>query len=118
MSNVQVSVGLRGETCVYPCFILVVADIFFDNRFNEVQGEAAEVLLFLFNPVFNGFSRSMERASDKYGMDITDISGESAAVAFDKLSVLNLSDPDPHPIIEFWFYSHPALKDRMESTRL
>lgn len=71
------------------------------------------VLSFLFNPVFNGYSRYMERQSDKYGMDISGISGESAAVAFDKLSVFNLSDPDPHPVIEFWFYSHPALNKRI-----
>ncbi|UCG60774.1 MAG: M48 family metallopeptidase [Candidatus Zixiibacteriota bacterium] len=71
------------------------------------------VLGFLFNPVSNGYSRHMERQSDKYGMDISKVSGESAAIAFDKLSVINLSDPDPHPLIEFWFYTHPALSKRI-----
>lgn len=75
------------------------------------------IITFVFQPVTNGFSRVMERQADKYGMDITDVSGESAAIAFDKLSVFNLSDPDPHPLIEFWFYSHPALKKRMEFVR-
>ncbi|MCK4461090.1 MAG: M48 family metalloprotease, partial [candidate division Zixibacteria bacterium] len=45
------------------------------------------------------------------------VSGETAAIAFDKLSVFNLSDPDPHPLIEFWFYTHPSLKERMEFVR-
>ncbi|MEW6411083.1 MAG: M48 family metallopeptidase [Candidatus Zixiibacteriota bacterium] len=75
------------------------------------------VISFLFNPISNGFSRHMERQSDKYSMDISGVTGESAAIAFDKLSVLNLSDPDPHPFIEFWFYSHPALNKRMDFVR-
>ena len=75
------------------------------------------VLSFAFQPITNGCSRYMEHESDIYGMDITDIDGETAAIAFDKLSVFNLSDPDPNPIIEFWFYSHPALKKRMAFVR-
>jgi len=75
------------------------------------------VISFVFNPINNGASRYWEHQSDIYGMEITDVSGESAAIAFDKLSVFNLSDPDPHPIIEFWFYSHPTLKKRMEFVR-
>ena len=75
------------------------------------------VLMFLFNPAINSDSRYMERQSDKYGMDMSGVPGESAAIAFDKLAVYNLSDPDPPAIIEFWFYSHPALKKRMEFVR-
>ena len=75
------------------------------------------VLMFLFNPAINSVSRYMERQSDKYGMDMSGVPGESAALAFDKLAVYNLSDPDPPAIIEFWFYSHPALKKRMEFVR-
>jgi Zn-dependent protease with chaperone function len=75
------------------------------------------VLMFLFNPAINSISRYMEHQADTYGMNISGVSGESAAVAFDKLAVYNLSDPDPPAIIEFWFYSHPALKKRMEFVR-
>ena len=75
------------------------------------------VLMFLFNPAINSISRYMERQADTYGMNTSGVSGESAAVAFDKLAVYNLSDPDPPAIIEFWFYSHPALKKRMEFVR-
>ncbi len=75
------------------------------------------VITFVFQPITNGTSRIMERQSDKYGMDISAVSGEAAAIAFDKLSVLNLSDPDPHWLIEFWFYDHPALKKRIEFVR-
>jgi STE24 endopeptidase len=75
------------------------------------------VFSFVFQPVSNGLSRYDEHQSDIYGMKITGVSGETAATAFDKLSAYNLSDPDPNPIIEFWFYSHPALKKRMEFVR-
>lgn len=75
------------------------------------------VIMFVSQPLTNGFSRYMEHKADIFGMDVSGVSGESAAIAFDKLSVLNLSDPDPHPIIEFWFYTHPALKKRMEFVR-
>ncbi len=72
---------------------------------------------FVFQPITNSASRFMERQADKFGMDITGVDGETAATTFDKLSVFNLSDPDPHPLIEFWFYDHPALKKRMEFAR-
>lgn len=75
------------------------------------------VIQFAFQPITNSASRYMERQSDKFGMDVTGVSGETAAIAFDKLSVYNLSDPDPGALIEFWFYSHPALKKRMEFVR-
>lgn len=75
------------------------------------------IISFVFQPITNGFSRYDEHQADIYGMDITGVSGEVAATAFDKLAALNLSDPDPNPLIEFWFYSHPALNKRMEFVR-
>ena len=93
--------------------------------FNQLSDIASLPLVLLFigiisffsQPISNSFSRFIEHRADVYGMDITDVSGESAAIAFDKLSAFNLSDPDPHPIIEFWFYDHPALKKRMQFVR-
>ena len=72
---------------------------------------------FFSQPLSNSFSRYLEHQADIYGMEITTVSGESAAIAFDKLSAFNLSDPEPHPIIEFWFYSHPSLSKRMQFVR-
>jgi len=31
--------------------------------------------------------------------------------------VFNLSDPSPSPLVEFWFYDHPALDRRMAFVR-
>ncbi len=75
------------------------------------------VIFFVFQPITNGVSREMERQADRYGMEMSEVSGEAAAIAFDKLSVYNLSDPDPHPLVEFWFYGHPALNKRMAFVR-
>lgn len=74
-------------------------------------------IMFVGQPVMNTASRAMEHASDKFGMDVSGVSGDAAATAFDKLSVFNLSDPDPNPVVEFWFYSHPAIKKRMAFVR-
>jgi Zn-dependent protease with chaperone function len=99
----------------------------FKNRFRfERLGDVASlplvlifvaVINFVFQPITNSASRYMERQCDEYGMEVVDISGVAAAITFDKLSVFNLADPDPHPLIEFWFYSHPALQKRMEFVR-
>ncbi len=75
------------------------------------------VLSFIGQPITNGFSRYNEHQSDVYGMEVTTVSGEAAATAFDKLSVFNLSDPDPGDLAEFWFYSHPMIKKRIEFVR-
>lgn len=75
------------------------------------------VMMFVMQPINNTVSRAMEHRADQFGMDITGVSGEVAATAFDKLGAYNLSDPNPSPIIEFWFYSHPALQKRMEFVR-
>lgn len=75
------------------------------------------VISFVFQPITNTVSRQWEYSCDAYGIDLTGIEGDRAAVAFDKLAVFNLSDPDPHPLIEFWFYDHPALNKRIAVVR-
>ncbi len=75
------------------------------------------VITFLGGPIINGYSRLMEHQADIYGMEISGVAAEPAVRAFEKLSAYNLSDPDPHPFIEFWFYSHPSLNSRIAFVR-
>ena len=75
------------------------------------------VIMFVFQPATNYASRAMERQADRYGLEMSGVSTETAVRTFEKLSVFNLSDPDPHPAIEFWFYSHPSLQKRIETVR-
>jgi STE24 endopeptidase len=64
-------------------------------------------------PLVNGFSRSLERAADRYAIDVT---GDSLAFvsSMEKLADLNLANRSPNPIIEFLFYSHPSIENRIK----
>lgn len=75
------------------------------------------VISFVIQPISNGFSRYIEHKADIYAMNVSGVPGDAAAITFDKLSAINLSDPDPNPVIEFWFYDHPALNKRMAFVR-
>jgi len=75
------------------------------------------VFSFVTQPINNGVSRVMEYHADEYGLKLSGVSAETAAIAFDKLSVYNLSDPEPPSIIEFWFYDHPALAKRIANVK-
>jgi Zn-dependent protease with chaperone function len=72
---------------------------------------------FLFAPVFNTYSRAMEHEADIYGLEVihgvVPDSGRVAGEAFQILGEIALSDPSPHPFIEFWLYDHPAVVDRV-----
>lgn len=75
---------------------------------------AFSVIGFFIQPVMNGVSRIFEHQADKYGIKMTNFNSDAAAIAFEKLSAYNLSNPDPSPIVEFWFYDHPALQKRID----
>ena len=72
-------------------------------------------------PVVNAYSRTNEHAADVYGLEV--IHGvvpdpsRSAAEAFQVLGEINLADPNPHPFIRFWLYSHPPIAERIAFAR-
>ena len=76
-----------------------------------------QILLFVSSPAINWFSRMQEHAADVYALEITHglipNSSEVAAHAFQVLGELDLSDPNPPPLITFWLYSHPPVADRL-----
>jgi STE24 endopeptidase len=72
---------------------------------------------FATQPINNSVSRVMEYHADEYGLKLSGVTAETAATAFDKLSVYNLSDPEPSAVIEFWFYDHPALAKRIDNVK-
>jgi STE24 endopeptidase len=65
------------------------------------------------SPIGNMISRRHERQADAYAVRAT---GNKAAFlgALRKLASMNLADPEPHPLIEFLFYSHPSISRRIE----
>jgi STE24 endopeptidase len=64
-------------------------------------------------PVANYFSRRLETEADLYALDIT---GDALAFvsSMEKLADLNLANKTPNKIIEFIFYSHPSIEDRIK----
>jgi STE24 endopeptidase len=64
-------------------------------------------------PGVNYFSRSLETAADLYALDVT---GDALAFvsSMEKLADLNLANKSPNKIIEFIFYSHPSVENRIK----
>ncbi len=64
-------------------------------------------------PAVNYFSRRLETAADLYALDVT---GDALAFvsSMEKLADLNLTNRTPNKIIEFIFYSHPSIEDRIK----
>lgn len=74
------------------------------------------LLSLLLSPLSNALSRRNERQADRYALENSE--QPSAFIdALQKLSKSNLSDPDPHPVIEFLFHSHPAINKRVAFAR-
>ncbi len=66
------------------------------------------------SPVGNMLSRRHERQADRYAVEKTGNSAAFAA-ALRKLEFMNLADPEPHPLVEFLFYSHPSISRRIRA---
>jgi STE24 endopeptidase len=64
-------------------------------------------------PIGPAFSRHMERQADKFALDMTH-NKEAFISAMNKLAYINLSDPNPSPIIEFLLYDHPPISKRIK----
>jgi STE24 endopeptidase len=73
---------------------------------------ALATLSLLMLPIANYVSRRLETEADLYALDIT---GDALAFvsSMEKLAELNLADKTPNKIIEFIFYSHPSIEDRI-----
>ena len=67
---------------------------------------------FIIGPIQNAISRHFERVADDYSIQLFE-KPEVTIESLEKLAEQNLSDPDPHPVIEFIFYSHPSIPNRV-----
>ncbi len=67
-------------------------------------------------PVTNYISRRYEFQADRYAVEITsDLN--SFISTMEKLAEINLADKEPHPVVEFFLYSHPSIKRRIETAK-
>ena len=63
-------------------------------------------------PLANAYSRRRETAADDFAIATTDMRAEFIS-AMNKLAKQNLSNAEPHPIIEFVLHSHPSIGRRV-----
>lgn len=67
------------------------------------------------SPLGNILSRKHEFEADRYAVSAT--GNKPAFVStMNKLAAMNLADVQPHPVVEFLFYSHPSIKKRIQVT--
>lgn len=76
----------------------------------------ATILGMLGGPMFNAYSRRIERRADQFGLDLT---RDPAAVVttWRRLAVGNLADLDPHPLTVLLFATHPPIPARLAHAR-
>ncbi len=70
----------------------------------------------ILEPLTNIISRNFEYEADRYAV-ISTRKKEVFIKALEKLTEQNLSDKDPHPFVEWFFYSHPSIKNRIRYLR-
>jgi STE24 endopeptidase len=66
----------------------------------------------ILSPLQNALSRFFERQCDRYALERTRMP-EAYKTAFVKLARLNKVDPDPHPLVVWFFEDHPPIKERL-----
>ena len=67
-------------------------------------------------PLGNILSRKFEYEADEYAIDSTKMLQEFINT-LEKLTEQNLGDKEPHPFVEWFFYSHPSIKNRISAIR-
>lgn len=72
--------------------------------------------LVITTPLFNLYSRSRERAADRYALGITSNPGAFISVMV-KLANQNLAEVEPEAWVEFFLYDHPAIGKRIKQGR-
>jgi Zn-dependent protease with chaperone function len=76
------------------------------------------VFNFLGSPAFNAFSRHLEHQADIYGLEVihglVPDSAQVTAQSFQVMGEVDLDDPDPSSLVEFWLFSHPSTKERID----
>ena len=82
---------------------------------------AISIASFVATPLTNAFIRHFEHEADVYGQEaihgLVPDPQKTAVASFNALGEAWLEDPDPSPLIEFWLYDHPSVKNRANFAR-
>jgi len=76
----------------------------------------AAVYSFFTSPLSAGISRKFEFEADRYAIDTTR-DPDALESTMRKLAEQNLANDEPNKLVEFWTYSHPSIKRRIEAAR-
>lgn len=76
----------------------------------------ATLISLIITPISNSISRKFEYEADQYSVEVTN-KKEAFISTLEKLTDQNLADREPHPVVEWFFYSHPSIKKRILALR-
>lgn len=93
-------------------------------HFNEITDISALPLLVLWMivigliqaPITNVISRRFEYQADEFAISSTRKT-KSFISTLEKLTEQNLGDKNPHPFVEWFFYSHPSINKRISAIK-
>ena len=71
---------------------------------------------FLFLPIANALSRAHERRADRFALDMTR-QPEAFISAMKRLSQQNMAEEHPSRFVQWLFYSHPPIRERIDAAR-
>ena len=94
-------IGLRGVDDVAGLPLLVLA-----------AGAVALVMV----PVAHAISRAFERSADRFALDLTRNPGAFVS-AMRRLGAQNLAEEHPSKLVQWLFYSHPPVRDRIAAAQ-
>jgi STE24 endopeptidase len=94
-------IGLRGVADVAGLPLLVLA-----------AGAVSLVML----PVAHAISRACERRADRFALDLTR-NPDAFISAMRRLGAQNLAEEHPSKIVQWLFYSHPTMRDRIAAAQ-
>lgn len=126
LKHIRVLLAVQG---IMTFIAFLAAGLVFDRlgaffglrRLNDIAGLplmllSFMIIWFLATPILNGISRNLERKADRFAISVTGLTG-SFISAIERLTVMNLSEMDPPPIIEFLLYSHPSPARRIREAK-
>jgi STE24 endopeptidase len=67
-------------------------------------------------PVAHAMSRAFERSADRFALDLTRNPGAFIS-AMRRLGAQNLAEEDPSKIVQWLFYSHPPMRERIAAAQ-
>src|SRR4029450_1625177 len=73
---------------------------------------AAGAVSLIMLPVAHAISRACERSADRFALDLTR-NPEAFISALRRLGAQNMAEEHPSKIVQWLFYSHPPLRDRI-----